>query len=272
MNPTREEALFALALAKPAEKRAAFLGVMCEGDSGLRQRLEGLLAAHTQPGNLTPTQADTARPTLKLDLADAPDEAVGQTLGRYNFLERVGEGGCGVGRVAEQIEPVRRRLALKVIKLGMDFSPAKGELIESVQGHLNGAHGIAFSPDGRRLISASGGRETIKLWEVGTRQELLTLTGTGGYLEAATWSADGDVILVGTPWQAWRAPTWAEINAAEAKPYPCSRIGRFGWIFFRNAFVVRSLRIELLIRASLTPRPAKESAAPPLPSLLHGYG
>jgi serine/threonine protein kinase len=45
---------------------------------------------------------------------------VGQTLGRYKLLERVGEGGCGVVYVAEQTEPVRRRVALKVIKLGMD--------------------------------------------------------------------------------------------------------------------------------------------------------
>jgi hypothetical protein len=46
MNPSPEEASFALALAKPVEKRAAFLGAVCEGDSALRQRLEALLAAH----------------------------------------------------------------------------------------------------------------------------------------------------------------------------------------------------------------------------------
>ena len=45
---------------------------------------------------------------------------MGQTLGRYKLLERVGEGGCGLVYVAEQTEPVRRRVALKVIKLGMD--------------------------------------------------------------------------------------------------------------------------------------------------------
>jgi WD40 repeat protein/serine/threonine protein kinase len=97
------------------------------------------------------------------------------------------------------------------------FDPVKGALIEAIHGHLNGAFGIAFSPDGRRLISASGGREAVKLWDVGTRQELLTLAGTGSYLEAARWSADGDVILAGAPWQAWRAPSWEDINAAEAK-------------------------------------------------------
>ncbi len=54
------------------------------------------------------------------DLAEIEDEAVGKNIGRYKILEKVGEGGCGVVYVAEQIEPVRRRVALKVIKLGMD--------------------------------------------------------------------------------------------------------------------------------------------------------
>src|SRR3974390_74839 len=57
---------------------------------------------------------------LKLDLADIPEEVIGQKIGRYKILECVGEGGCGVVYVADQTEPVRRRVALKVIKLGMD--------------------------------------------------------------------------------------------------------------------------------------------------------
>jgi WD40 repeat protein len=85
---------------------------------------------------------------------------------------------------------------------------AKGEFKESLHGHLNGAFGIAFSPDGRRLISASGGREAVKLWDVGTRQELLTLVGIDSSLYMARWSADGNVILAGPPWQAWSAPSW----------------------------------------------------------------
>src|ERR1044071_8740517 len=116
----REEALFQAAVQLTGAERAAFLNGACLGDNALRQRLEALLAAHDQPDNLVPTQAEAGRPTIKLDLADAPDEAVGQTLGRYKLLERVGEGGCGVVYVAEQTEPVRRRVALKVIKLGMD--------------------------------------------------------------------------------------------------------------------------------------------------------
>jgi eukaryotic-like serine/threonine-protein kinase len=116
----REAALFALAVEKPVAERAAFLHAVCGGDAALRQRLDALLAAHEQPDPALAAVTVEARPTIKLDLAEAPDEAVGQTLGRYKLLERVGEGGCGVVYVAEQTEPVRRRVALKVIKLGMD--------------------------------------------------------------------------------------------------------------------------------------------------------
>ena len=116
----REEALFALALEKPAAKRAAFLDAMCEDAPALRQRLDALLRAYDEPDGLSPKGAPAAVATMKLELAEPPDEAVGQTLGRYKLLERIGEGGCGVVYVAEQTQPVRRRVAFKVIKLGMD--------------------------------------------------------------------------------------------------------------------------------------------------------
>jgi WD40 repeat protein/serine/threonine protein kinase len=93
----------------------------CAGDLGLRERLEALLAVPEEPDPLLTTQASAGRATVKVEFLDGqPDEAVGQTLGRYKLLEKVGEGGCGVVYVAEQTEPVRRRVALKVIKLGMD--------------------------------------------------------------------------------------------------------------------------------------------------------
>ena len=102
MNPSREEALFALALEEPATERNAFPKAVCGDDEVLRYRLESLLAAHEQPETLLAMQADAvrlredasarhARPTIQLDLADAPDKAVGQKLGRYKLLERVGE-------------------------------------------------------------------------------------------------------------------------------------------------------------------------------------
>ena len=118
MNANREEVLFALALEKPAAERVAFLDAVCGGDAALRARLETLLAAHDAADAL-PEPAEPVR-TIKLELEDAPDESIGQKVGRYKILERVGEGGCGVVYVAEQTEPVRRRVAFKVIKLGMD--------------------------------------------------------------------------------------------------------------------------------------------------------
>ncbi len=120
-SQSHEEALFRAAVELPSgTARRAFLDQACAGDPALRQRLDALLAAHDAPDELSPKDAPAAKATLKLDLADTPDETVGQTLGRYKLMERLGEGGCGVVYVAEQTEPVRRRVALKVIKLGMD--------------------------------------------------------------------------------------------------------------------------------------------------------
>ena len=66
------------------------------------------------------TQAEAVvASTLKIGSEEPHDEAIGQVVGRYKLLEKVGEGGCGVVYVAEQTEPVHRRVALKVIKLGM---------------------------------------------------------------------------------------------------------------------------------------------------------
>ena len=81
MPSSNKEALFALALTKPDAERAAWLDRECGDDKALSARLDALLAVHEQPETLLATQTDAARPTIKLDLADEPDEAVGQTLG-----------------------------------------------------------------------------------------------------------------------------------------------------------------------------------------------
>jgi eukaryotic-like serine/threonine-protein kinase len=123
MNPqaNREIALLEAAAQLTGAERSAFLDAVCASDPGLRQRLEGRLAAHEPPDGIAATRGEVALPTMKMELPDGTaDQAVGQTLGRYKLLEMVGEGGCGVVYVAEQTEPVRRRVALKVIKLGMD--------------------------------------------------------------------------------------------------------------------------------------------------------
>src|SRR5262245_30308284 len=114
----REEALFrAAAELTPGIARQAFLDQACADDPAQRQRLEALLAAHEQSDGAFADAPAAAVATMKLEFTDAPDEAIGQKIGRYKILEKVGEGGCGVVYVAEQTEPVRRRVALKVIKL-----------------------------------------------------------------------------------------------------------------------------------------------------------
>ncbi len=122
--PQREEALFQAALRLGEAERTAFLVGACQGDLALRQRLDAMLAANDRKDSSLKPEAPkpSCGPsgTIKLELDDKPDEAVGQTLGRYKLLEQLGEGGCGVVYVAEQTQPVRRRVALKIIKLGMD--------------------------------------------------------------------------------------------------------------------------------------------------------
>ena len=114
----REAALFALALTKTAGERVAFLERECGDDKALRQRLDALLAAHDQPDDLPPIPAPANKATIRLKLE--PSEKAGDQIGRYKLLQQIGEGGCGVVYMAEQEQPVKRRIALKVIKLGMD--------------------------------------------------------------------------------------------------------------------------------------------------------
>jgi eukaryotic-like serine/threonine-protein kinase len=116
----REPALFQAAAQLTGSDRAAFLDNACGNDTALRQRLAALLAAHEQTEGVLAEPAPDVKATMKIEFADVPDEAVGTTIGRYKLREKVGEGGCGVVYVAEQTEPVKRRVALKVIKLGMD--------------------------------------------------------------------------------------------------------------------------------------------------------
>src|SRR5687768_18569339 len=105
----KAEALFHEALELPAQEREAFLQQACV-DAELRREVTALLRA-----------AGIADQWLK-DESPRPrePEAPGTVIGRYKLLQQIGEGGCGAVYMAEQEQPVRRRVALKVIKLGMD--------------------------------------------------------------------------------------------------------------------------------------------------------
>lgn len=96
--------------------RRAFLHQACAGDTALRDRVEALLRAHETSGDFLEHPAMGVEP-----LPEAPPlEAGGTVIGKYKLLEEIGEGGFGVVWMAEQHEPVKRRVALKIIKLGMD--------------------------------------------------------------------------------------------------------------------------------------------------------
>jgi serine/threonine protein kinase len=118
----REEQLFAAALARPAAERAAFLVAACTGDAELRRRIEALLREHDEPVSFidAPPERELAATARAENEAGRPTDALGTTIGRYTLLEKLGEGGCGVVYRAGQTEPVRREVALKIIKLGMD--------------------------------------------------------------------------------------------------------------------------------------------------------
>ena len=95
-------------------ERAAFVERACRGEEALQREVETLLEANSGAG-------DFMSFALIVDAAKAaPSEKPGDRIGRYKLLEVIGEGGFGVVWMAEQEEPVRRKVALKIIKLGMD--------------------------------------------------------------------------------------------------------------------------------------------------------
>ena len=117
--PAKREALiFTEALGVPVEKRAAFLEGACGGDERLRRKVEALLTSHQEMGDFLQESPDEA--VSQARIAATADEKPLDRIGRYKLLEQIGEGGCGVIFMAEQEEPVRRRVAVKVIKPGMD--------------------------------------------------------------------------------------------------------------------------------------------------------
>ncbi|MBX7209562.1 MAG: protein kinase [Verrucomicrobiaceae bacterium] len=127
--PSREEAIFKAALELgTAEERAALLDRECGEDAALRAEVESLLAAMDDAGSFlaNPVAADLdvtikAVPgTLPSQRVLPPSEKSGDRIGPYKLLQEIGQGGFGTVWMADQEQPVRRRVALKIIKLGMD--------------------------------------------------------------------------------------------------------------------------------------------------------
>jgi serine/threonine protein kinase/WD40 repeat protein len=98
----------------PGHERAQFLAEACGADAELKEQVVSLLEADAEEG-----RADFLKNTLARPAASVTEKP-GGSIGQYKLLQQVGEGGCGVVYMAEQQGPVRRRVALKIIKLGMD--------------------------------------------------------------------------------------------------------------------------------------------------------
>ena len=116
--PKRDVMLFAEALQLSPAERCAYLERACGADAELRQRVERLPKTHDQAGDFLehpPAEAVVEAPP-KASVGEKP----GDRIGRYKLLQQIGEGGCGVVYMTEQDEPIRRRVALKILKLGMD--------------------------------------------------------------------------------------------------------------------------------------------------------
>src|ERR1051326_3385697 len=99
------------------EERNAYLFGACAGNEDLQKRVESLIEAHDAAGGFLNKKSASGRRTA---LESALEAKPGDRIGHYKLLQKIGEGGCGVVYMAEQEEPVRRRVALKIIKLGMD--------------------------------------------------------------------------------------------------------------------------------------------------------
>jgi len=125
----REKAVFVEALEiADREQRSQFLDQACGADSALREQVEKLLALSQSAGDffkdcapaLEPEAADAEQILSAAESALEPEIPETKCIGPYKLLQKLGEGGYGVVYMAEQEQPIRRRVALKVIKLGMD--------------------------------------------------------------------------------------------------------------------------------------------------------
>jgi serine/threonine protein kinase len=120
-QPNRDAVVFTIfteAIHLPAEKRTAYLDHACGDDRELRQRVEALLQSGERVGDFL--ELSPNRQALGTTMGLFHGLKPGDRIGRYKLLQQIGEGGCGVVFMAEQEEPVRRQVALKIIKPGMD--------------------------------------------------------------------------------------------------------------------------------------------------------
>ena len=118
-DPASNEILVRASELASSEQRAAYLDEACAGNSALRERVERLLRALHNAGSFLEGPADQLTHD-RAESDDDPGQCIGTQIGPYEVLQQIGEGGFGVVYMAEQQRPVRRKVALKIIKPGMD--------------------------------------------------------------------------------------------------------------------------------------------------------
>jgi hypothetical protein len=116
-SPAKE--IFSEAADLPAEQRARLLHHRCGQDASLLAEVQDLLDAHDEAGRFL-ADPTAAMALSEFPLGDREPQVLPRRVGRYKLLQVIGEGGFGTVFMAEQEHPVRRRVALKIIKLGMD--------------------------------------------------------------------------------------------------------------------------------------------------------
>jgi serine/threonine protein kinase len=115
----REEEVFEAARKLEGPALAAYLDEACADDPVLRKRVEGLLGALERAGELLGGPAVVRSPEEEGFGPSAPAQAADR-IGAYRLIRKLGEGGCGMVYLADQTEPVRRQVALKILKPGLD--------------------------------------------------------------------------------------------------------------------------------------------------------
>jgi len=123
---SRVEELFLNAVGQGPAERMAYLDAQCGGDDDLRRRVEVLLEAQPNVGGFLEPHVDLTGAYQPKPMTPEPTSAVGDRIGPYKLLEKIGEGGMGEVWVADQLEPIKRRVALKLIKPGMDSRSVLG--------------------------------------------------------------------------------------------------------------------------------------------------
>jgi serine/threonine protein kinase len=160
-DPQRVKSIFLAALESASTDRGPFLDEACAGDAELRRRVERLLDAHDRPDSLPKAEAapgltQDSVPEDPRGTLPGSAETPGAVLGPYQLQEAIGEGGMGTVWMAQQTEPVKRLVAVKLIKRGMDsqqvlarFEAERQALALMDHPNIAKVHDAGAAPDGR---------------------------------------------------------------------------------------------------------------------------